>query len=151
MPLCADEAWQAQPGYQQFSGVARWVIDPADGANFMSRLATKKFLIQEVVDDQVVPNFATDIEGALAGLIAGHRRYRDRHVASVRRDHDDADDEQVGALSDAAGSRSVPRQRVRTRVAAAPLAGTERLRPPPASSARSGLQTDAITFLGLNH
>jgi len=67
-PLCADEAWQAQPGYQQFSGIARWVLDPADGANFMSRLLAKKFFIQEVVDDEVVPNFATDIEGALAGL-----------------------------------------------------------------------------------
>jgi len=70
-PLCADQAWQAQPGYQQFSGIARWVIDPADGANFMSRLATKKFLIQEVVEDHVVPNYATDIEGALSGLTAG--------------------------------------------------------------------------------
>jgi pimeloyl-ACP methyl ester carboxylesterase len=68
-PLCANEDWQAQPGYQQFSGIARWVLDPADGANFMSRLLTKKFLIQEVVGDQVVPNYATDIEGALAGLM----------------------------------------------------------------------------------
>ncbi|MEP6864200.1 MAG: hypothetical protein ABJE66_26505 [Deltaproteobacteria bacterium] len=68
-PLCANQDWQAQPGYQQFSGIARWVLDPADGANFMSRLVTKKFLIQEVVGDQVVPNYATDIEGALAGLM----------------------------------------------------------------------------------
>jgi pimeloyl-ACP methyl ester carboxylesterase len=67
-PLCANEDWQAQPGYQQFAGIARWVLDPADGANFMSRLVTKKFLIQEVVGDEVVPNYATDIEGALAGL-----------------------------------------------------------------------------------
>jgi pimeloyl-ACP methyl ester carboxylesterase len=68
-PLCANEDWQAQPGYQQFSGIARWVLDPADGANFMARLVGKKFLIQEVVGDQVVPNYATDIEGALAGLM----------------------------------------------------------------------------------
>lgn len=67
-PLCADEAWQAQPGYQQFAGIARWVLDPADGANFMSRLAGKKFFIQEVVGDEVFPNYATDIMGALAGL-----------------------------------------------------------------------------------
>jgi pimeloyl-ACP methyl ester carboxylesterase len=67
-PLCADEAWQAQPGYQQFSGIARWVLDPADGANFMSRLVAKKIFLQEVVDDEVVPNYATDIQGALAGL-----------------------------------------------------------------------------------
>jgi len=71
-PLCANEDWQAQPGYQQFAGIARWVLDPADGANFMSRLVTsKKFLIQEVVDDQVVPNYATDIEGAMSGLMPG--------------------------------------------------------------------------------
>ncbi|HEY6038402.1 MAG TPA: hypothetical protein VIV58_29165 [Kofleriaceae bacterium] len=68
-PLCANEDWQMQPGYQQFSGIARWVLDPADGANFMSKLVTKKLLIQEVVGDQVVPNYATDIEGALAGLM----------------------------------------------------------------------------------
>jgi hypothetical protein len=68
--LCADQAWQMQPGYQQFSAIARWVIDPADGVNFLPSLVTKKFMIQEVVNDTVVPNFATDIEGLLTGSTA---------------------------------------------------------------------------------
>jgi pimeloyl-ACP methyl ester carboxylesterase len=66
--LCSDESWQMQPGYLQFAPVARWVIDPADGANYMAKLVAKKFFIQEVVDDHVVPNYATDIEGALGGV-----------------------------------------------------------------------------------
>lgn len=66
--LCTTDAWKMQPGYQQFSTIIRWVIDPADGANFTRKLATRKFLIQEVVGDQVVPNVATDNEGALVGL-----------------------------------------------------------------------------------
>ncbi|MFT3697282.1 MAG: hypothetical protein QM831_29335 [Kofleriaceae bacterium] len=68
MPLCADEAWQTQPGYAKFRGIARWVIDPADGASYMSRVAQKPLFLQEVVDDTVVPNYATDLQGALAGL-----------------------------------------------------------------------------------
>ncbi|HEY0252364.1 MAG TPA: hypothetical protein VGC41_12605 [Kofleriaceae bacterium] len=67
-PLCADNAWQTQPGYAQFQGIARWVIDPADGANFLAKLAQKSVLLQEVTDDAVVPNYATDLEGALARL-----------------------------------------------------------------------------------
>ncbi len=69
-PLCANQDWQAQLGYQQFASIARWVVDPADGANFMPQLLTKKLFIQEVVNDEVVPNFATDILGGLAGLTA---------------------------------------------------------------------------------
>ena len=64
--------WRTQPGYQQFAGVARWVLDPADGANFVGKFLTqKRFLIEEVVLDQVVPNIATDDEGALVGLTPG--------------------------------------------------------------------------------
>ncbi len=69
--LCveADQGWKTQPGYQQFSAIARWALDPADGANYVGpRLPTKKFLIQEVVNDQVVPNIATDREAALVGF-----------------------------------------------------------------------------------
>jgi hypothetical protein len=62
--------WKLQPGYQQFAVIARWALDPADGANFTRKLAAKKILIQEVVNDQVVPNIATDREGALVGLAA---------------------------------------------------------------------------------
>ncbi|HEX2685841.1 MAG TPA: hypothetical protein VHN14_04455 [Kofleriaceae bacterium] len=67
--LCTTEAWKAQAGYQQFSVIARWGLDPADGANFTRKLAGRRILIQEVVDDQVVPNIATDREGALVGLM----------------------------------------------------------------------------------
>jgi dienelactone hydrolase len=68
--LCTTDAWQMQPGYQQFSGIARIVLDPADPANFSGMLATRRFLLQEVVGDQVVPNYATEHEGQLTGLTA---------------------------------------------------------------------------------
>jgi hypothetical protein len=44
------------------------VIDPADPANFAAKLAGRTFLLQEVVDDAVVPNIATDQLGQLSGL-----------------------------------------------------------------------------------
>lgn len=63
--LCTTDAWKSQAGYRQFSVIARWVLDPADPANFNTRLAAKKFLLQEVIGDTVVPNIATDRLGAL--------------------------------------------------------------------------------------
>ena len=66
--LCTTDAWKASAQYQTFSSTARWVIDPADGANYTNLLATRKVLMQEVVGDQVVPNLATDDLGALIGL-----------------------------------------------------------------------------------
>jgi len=68
MGTCTTDAWKMQPGYQQFAVINRWTLDPADGANFTPKLATRKFLLQEVVNDQVVPNIATNNEGALVGL-----------------------------------------------------------------------------------
>ena len=68
--LCTTDAWKTQPGYQQFSAIARWALDPADGANFTRKLATRRLLIQEVVGDAVVPNIATNNEAALLGLVA---------------------------------------------------------------------------------
>lgn len=67
--LCTTDAWKTSPAYQQFSGIARIVLDPADGANFANKLAPKRFLIQEVINDEVVPNIATNDEGALVGLM----------------------------------------------------------------------------------
>jgi dienelactone hydrolase len=67
--LCTTDAWKTQAGYQQFAVIGRWALDPADGANFTRKLASRKILIQEVVNDQVVPNIATDREGALVGLM----------------------------------------------------------------------------------
>ncbi len=66
--LCTTSDWSKQPGYAQFATIARWALDPCDGANFTPKLAGRKFLLQEVVGDQVVPNIATDDEGALTGL-----------------------------------------------------------------------------------
>lgn len=65
--LCIGEEWKAQPGYRQFAAIGRWVLDAADPANFTRKLATRKFLIQEVDGDQVVPNIATAREGLLVG------------------------------------------------------------------------------------
>ncbi len=49
------------------------MLDSSDGANFMSTspsasLAARRFLIQKVKDDQVVPNVATDNMAALTGF-----------------------------------------------------------------------------------
>ncbi|MEO8842460.1 MAG: hypothetical protein ABI591_18245 [Kofleriaceae bacterium] len=147
-PLCADESWQAQPGYQQFAGVARWVLDPADGANFMSRLASKTILIQEVVDDQVVPNYATDIEGALAGLTP-----------------DNADPAVSASPSPSAAITTMPTASKWVRYPTLPADAASGfpgnlfehpslLRPSAGVAGQLGtirLQTDAITFLGINH
>jgi pimeloyl-ACP methyl ester carboxylesterase len=69
--LCLTDAWKSDPGYRQFAVIGRWVLDPADPANFASRLASKKFLLQRVDGDEVVPNIATDNLGALAGQLKG--------------------------------------------------------------------------------
>lgn len=71
--LCVaqDQGWKTQPGYVAFASVARWILDPGDGANFVTRLNgvnAKKYLIQEVVNDEVVPNIATDREAAILGF-----------------------------------------------------------------------------------
>lgn len=63
-----DQGWKTQPGYRQFSTIARWALDPADGANYTPMLAAKRILIQEVIGDLVVPNIATEREAALVGL-----------------------------------------------------------------------------------
>jgi pimeloyl-ACP methyl ester carboxylesterase len=68
MGLCTTDAWKMQPGWATFSAIGRWVLDPADGANYTPKLAMKNLLIQEVVGDTVVPNIATDRLAALVGL-----------------------------------------------------------------------------------
>jgi hypothetical protein len=68
--LCTTPAWTMQAGYRQFSTIGRWVLDPADPANFTQKLATRRFMIQKVVGDTVIPNYATDNEAALVGLAA---------------------------------------------------------------------------------
>ena len=67
--LCTTDAWKTQIGYRQFSAIGRWVLDPADPANFTRKLAPRRLLLQEVVGDTVVPNVATGNEGMLLGLM----------------------------------------------------------------------------------
>ncbi len=69
--LCTKpDDWKNQPGYRQFSVIGRWVLDPADPANFTGKLAVRRFLIQQVVGDTVIPNLATTNQGMLVGLTA---------------------------------------------------------------------------------
>lgn len=69
--LCTTPDWKTQPGYLQFKVIGRWVLDPADPVNFTRKLATRKFLIQEVVGDTVVPNSATMTQGTFVQLMPG--------------------------------------------------------------------------------
>lgn len=66
--LCTTSTWKAQPGYHQFSSIGRWILDPADPANFASKLAQRKVLIQQADGDTVVPNLTTTNLAALIGL-----------------------------------------------------------------------------------
>ncbi len=66
--LCLTATWTMQPGYRQFSAIARWVLDPGDPANFGKMLAPRRFAIQQVVNDTVFPNVATDRLAMLSGL-----------------------------------------------------------------------------------
>lgn len=68
--LCTTGAWKTQPGYRTLAATARWILDPADQANFTRMLATRRFLIQEVVGDEVIPNVTTDNQAALTGVMA---------------------------------------------------------------------------------
>lgn len=63
--LCLTDDWKTQPGYQQFAAIARWVLGPAEPASFTPMLALERFLLQEVVGDQVIPNLATERQAAL--------------------------------------------------------------------------------------
>jgi hypothetical protein len=64
---CVGTEWKMQPGYRRFAAIGRWVLDPADPGNFAATARTKRHLIQEVMGDTVVPNYATDIMGMLYG------------------------------------------------------------------------------------
>jgi hypothetical protein len=65
--LCTTDAWKAMPGYRQFAAIGRWILDPADPANFAALLAPTSFLLQRIEDDAVLPDVASDNLGALAG------------------------------------------------------------------------------------
>lgn len=67
---CTDDAYLTQPGYQSFAAAARWIVDSADGANYLSRLASKPVLVQKAIDDATVPNYVTEQQCALMGVEA---------------------------------------------------------------------------------
>jgi hypothetical protein len=69
--LCLTDAWKAAPGYRQFAAIARWVLDPADPANFAAKLASARLLLQRIDGDDVAPNLATDRLGAHAAQLRG--------------------------------------------------------------------------------
>ncbi|MGN6105850.1 MAG: hypothetical protein ACTHU0_12160 [Kofleriaceae bacterium] len=143
--LCTTDAWKAQPGYRQFSMIGRWVLDPADPANFTRKLAPKKFLIQEVVGDTVVPNVATMNEGLLVGQTAATA---DPATSATPMPS-------AAITTNPTASKWVQYPTITT--PAPNIFGHGSLLQPPALSGTGGqlgtvrMQTDAITFLVLNN
>jgi len=68
--LCMTDTWAQQPGWATFAGTGRWILDPADPANYYKGLTGKSILVQEVANDTVVPNIATTRLAALLGVTA---------------------------------------------------------------------------------
>lgn len=68
--LCLGTEWKTDPAFLSFLNTLRWVVDPAEGANFAELLGASgdKVLIQQVDDDQVVPNVSTQTLAALLSL-----------------------------------------------------------------------------------
>lgn len=153
--LCLTDAWKTQPGYRTFSAIGRWVLDPADPANFTRKLAAKKILIQEVIGDMVVANVTTENEGKLTGLISAT-------MPPLAADCGQPAPAPSAAITAGAGAMGTPSKFVQyTNIAPgttgctlgnafvhssllAPTTGTE------GSLGTQRLQVDAITFLVLN-
>jgi pimeloyl-ACP methyl ester carboxylesterase len=64
--LAAQGIKEGTPGYDQFTSIARWVLDPADALNAAHQVAngarrptTRRGLVQYVTGDQVIPNPTT--------------------------------------------------------------------------------------------
>ncbi|MEJ7599419.1 MAG: hypothetical protein WKG01_16045, partial [Kofleriaceae bacterium] len=146
--LCTTDAWKAQPGYRQFSVIARWVLDPADPANFARKLATRTFLIQEVVGDTVVPNVATENEAALVGLMGmtADRFFPPGEVApSAAITTNPMASKFVRYPTLPAGANDFPGNTFAHGSLLSPAAMT-----PAGQFATGRMQTDALTFLSLN-
>jgi len=156
---CLTNAWKAEPGYQQFAAIGRWALDPADGANFTRKLAAKKFMIQEVVNDEVVPNVATDREGALVGLMPATADKYDPTVANG-----DGVKPSAAVLTNptankwlrypaVAAAGAFPGNSFHHASLLQPDGTTQALPTgtPQGQLGTARVQTDAITFLSLNH
>ncbi len=144
---CVGESWREDPGWQSFANIGRWVLDPTDGANFVASTGGRAVLIQEVVDDAVVPNLVTERYAALLGAQA----YAAAHSASPSTVSQ--------AISDPTGRIKL------VRYASLPADPSRRFPGnayahgsllAPATSGNDGrlatalLQRDAITFLAIN-
>jgi dienelactone hydrolase len=69
--LCETTTWLSDPNFLAFRSAAQWILDPADGLNYAARFAqgqAGKILLQEVQNDQTVPNQVQNNFGALASL-----------------------------------------------------------------------------------
>ena len=69
--LCFEESWKSDPKYKTFEMAARWLLDPADPANYAGKLGAEnarvKVLLQEIVDDGTIPNPTTKELARLMG------------------------------------------------------------------------------------
>jgi hypothetical protein len=74
---CLGDDWRTQPGYLQFAAAARWVLDPAEGGNFVPGLAGIPVFLQEVAGDDFVPNYTTAQLGAQLGLTPASARFNE--------------------------------------------------------------------------
>jgi dienelactone hydrolase len=68
--LCLEDSWKRDPVFQEFAMTARWILDPAEGGNFVGRMLRdgRAVLVQEVVGDEIIPAGATKGLGQLLGL-----------------------------------------------------------------------------------
>jgi len=64
---CLRDSWKRDPGWLVFANIGRWILDPGDGANFISLFGERPVLVQVAVDDKVIPNIASERLGALLG------------------------------------------------------------------------------------
>jgi len=144
---CVSDSWRNDPGWQTFANIARWVLDPTDGANFASSTDGRAVLIQEVVGDLVVPNVATEDYARLLDAPA--------YVAA----HSLSPDTVSKAITGNTDRRKLVRYLTLPADAATRFPGNTYAHGSllaPADSNSDGLlgtallQRDAITFLGMN-
>lgn len=65
---CVGDAWRNTPAWLSFATAARWLLDPADGANFVGRQAARPLLLQQVVGDTVMPSRVAEQHAGLLGI-----------------------------------------------------------------------------------
>jgi dienelactone hydrolase len=62
--LCNGYDWVWNDEMRRYANVTRWIIDPADPANFVPFMrSAKRVLVQEIVGDTVMPDWTVDTFG----------------------------------------------------------------------------------------